>query len=55
MNKTIDETIQNWKLELETQSDSFEKNGEKLKSFEFKFLKNFESVNIIRHNSSLIK
>jgi len=49
MNKTVDETIRNWKLELETQSDSFEKNCEKLKQFEFKFLKNFESVKLIKN------
>ena len=44
MNKTIDETINNWKLELETQTDAFTNKSEKLKQFEFSFLKNFESV-----------
>jgi hypothetical protein len=44
MNKTVDETIRKWKLELDTQSESFEKNCQNLMQFEFKFLKNFESV-----------
>jgi hypothetical protein len=45
MNRTIDETINNWKLELETQTELFNNNAEKIKQFEFSFLKNFDNVN----------
>lgn len=45
MNRTIDETINNWKLELESQTEVFNNNAEKIKQFEFSFLKNFDNVN----------
>jgi hypothetical protein len=44
MNRTIDETINNWRLELETQSEVFNNNSEKIIQFEFSFLKNFDNV-----------
>ncbi len=44
MNRTIDETINNWKLELETQTEIFNNNSEKIKNFEFSFIKNFDNV-----------
>lgn len=46
MNRTIDDTINNWKLELETQTEVFNNNAEKIKQFEFSFLKNFDNVNL---------
>lgn len=46
MNRTIDETINNWKLELESQTENFKSSAEKIKQFEYSFLKNFDNVTI---------
>jgi hypothetical protein len=44
MKKSIEDVINKWKNDLDTQVDKFENNAEKLKQFEFMFLKNFESI-----------
>lgn len=44
MNRTIDETINNWKLELESQVEMFDNNADKIKQFEFLILKNYDNV-----------
>jgi len=47
MNRTLDETINNWKFELETQTEIFKNNAEKVKQFEFCFLRNYENVKFL--------